>query len=182
MGANVGLEKFSMPRNGDSKTSLKIAYIALRFTRHTWTFTKRELAPGLTRHREIHSFEWWRRQDWKDNLLCRWVQQQLKGAENLTLSFTMGVGYRVRPQPAIALRVSRLVEEVLGELQGPSKILHWLTIMGTLPPPPPSPSFPTPSPKSIYCTYNLYSRATTRPSAFLEAQRFGSLNRIDKYS
>ena len=60
----------------------------------------------------------------------RWVHQQLKGAENLTLSLMLGVGYRVRPQPAIALKVSRLVEELLGELQGPQRILYWLNIMG----------------------------------------------------
>jgi len=63
------------------------------------------------------------------------VQQQLKSAENLTLSSTLGVGYRVRPQPAMALRVSRLVEELIEELQGPHRVLHWLTVMGD----PPSP-------------------------------------------
>lgn len=59
----------------------------------------------------------------------RWIIQQLIEAENMTLSITLGLSQRVRPQPAIALRVSRNVEELLGDLQGPGRILYWLDIL-----------------------------------------------------
>ena len=62
--------------------------------------------------------------------LDRWVHQQLMGPENVALSFTLGLGYQLRPPPAITLRVSRVVEELLGDLQGPGMIRHWLTLLG----------------------------------------------------
>ena len=52
------------------------------------------------------------------------------GPDNVALTFTMGLGYRLRPPPAITLRASRVVEELLGDLQGPGMIRHWLTLLG----------------------------------------------------
>lgn len=48
----------------------------------------------------------------------------------MTLTVSLGLSQRVTPKPAIALRVSRNVEEILGDIEGPAKILHWLKILG----------------------------------------------------
>lgn len=55
----------------------------------------------------------------------------MTGAENAALTFTAAVGLRVRPPPAIRLRASRIVEEILGDIDGPARVLHWLQLLST---------------------------------------------------
>ena len=64
------------------------------------------------------------------NLVCRWLIQQLSEDVSVTMTVTLGLGQRVKPQPAIALRVSRNVEEIIADVEGPAKILYWLKILG----------------------------------------------------
>ena len=46
------------------------------------------------------------------------------------MSFSLGLGFRIRPNAAISLRVSRLVEEILGDLDGPGRLQYWLDLLG----------------------------------------------------
>ncbi len=67
---------------------------------------------------------------WRVLISYRWLIQQLCDDVSMTLSVTLGLSQRVKPQPAIALRVSRNVEEIIADVEGPGKILHWLKILG----------------------------------------------------
>ena len=62
----------------------------------------------------------------------RWVHEQLCSEENVAVSFSLGLGCRIRPNAAISLRVSRLVEEILGDLDGPGRLQYWLDLLGEI--------------------------------------------------
>ena len=63
---------------------------------------------------------------------CRFAHVQQLEQENISLTFCMGQGCKVRPPACIPLQISRHLEVRLAEAEGIPNVRHWLRLIGLL--------------------------------------------------